>query len=363
MTSVSAKDVKKVIGKYMIADGMEPIVDLKKSHGSWIVDSRDGKEYLDLFSMFASLSIGYNHPYVLENKERLLEAAINKPTNSDIYCTQLGEFIGGMGEMIQPDYLPHAFYISGGTLAVENALKTAFDWKVRKNIASGKGEKGNQIIHFEQAFHGRSGYTLSLTDSHDLRKTKYFPKFKWPRVKNPKITFPLNDESIKKIIEAEKTAVNEIKDALAKNKDDIAAIIIEPIQGEGGDNHFRDEFFKQLRILADENECLLIYDEVQTGLGITGKLWCHQHFGESGRPDILSFGKKTQVCGIYAGKRIDENEKSVFSESSRLNSTWGGNLADMIRLSLYLEVIKKEELVKNAGVQGKYLLDQLLKLQ
>ena len=346
----------------MLADGMEPVIDLGKSHGSWLVDGRDGREYLDLFSMFASMSVGYNHPYVLDNKERLLSAVVNKPTNSDIYTTQMAEFVDTVGRIAQPDYLPHSFYIEGGGLAVENALKTAFDWKVRKNIEKGKGEKGGQVIHLDECFHGRTGYTLSLTDSPDKRKTDFFPKFDWPRVKNPKIQFPLNDENLEKVKVLEQQSISQIKDVIINNPDDIAAIILEPIQGEGGDNHFRCEYLKEIRDLSLENEFLLIFDEIQTGVGITGKMWAHQNFN-SVTPDIISFGKKTQCCGIFAGDRIDEVNENVFNISSRLNSTWGGNLADMVRFSLYLEIIEEEGLVERAAELGKYLLKNLENLQ
>ena len=367
------KEAKTNIGKRILADGMDQIIDLNKSHGSWLVDSRDEKEYLDLFSMFASLSVGYNHPYLLENKDRLMSSALNKPTNSDVYSMEMAAFVDTMGRIAQPHYLPYAFYIEGGGLAVENALKTAFDWKVRKNLSKGIKNRGSQIIHFKECFHGRTGYTMSLTDSPDPRKTLYFPKFDWPRIDNPKINFPLNDKNLEDVINKENIALEQIKDAIRNNPDDIAGLIIEPIQGEGGDNHFRCEFFKELRNLANEEEFLLIYDEVQTGVGITGNMWAHQSFtphsckcdceDASTAPDIISFGKKTQVCGIFASKRLDEVEGHVFHESSRLNSTWGGSLVDMVRFTIYLEIIEKENLVQNANDMGKHLSKCLNDLQ
>ena len=367
------QEAKTNIGKRILADGMDQIIDLNKSHGSWLVDSRDEKEYLDLFSMFASLSVGYNHPYLLENKDRLMSSALNKPTNSDVYSMEMAAFVDTMGRIAQPQYLPYAFYIEGGGLAVENALKTAFDWKVRKNLSKGIKNKGSQIIHFKECFHGRTGYTMSLTDSPDPRKTLYFPKFDWPRIDNPKINFPLNDENLEDVINKEDIALEQIKDAIRNNPDDIAGLIIEPIQGEGGDNHFRCEFFKELRNLANEEEFLLIYDEVQTGVGITGNMWAHQSFtphsckcdceDASTAPDIISFGKKTQVCGIFASKRLDEVEGHVFHESSRLNSTWGGSLVDMVRFTIYLEIIEKENLVQNANDMGNHLSKCLNDLQ
>ena len=359
---MNPKEARNNIDKHMLADGMSQIIDLNKSHGSWLVDARDSRKYLDLFSMFASLSVGYNHPYLIDNKERLMSSAINKPTNSDVYSVEMAEFVSTMGRVAQPDYLPYAFYIEGGGLAVENALKTAFDWKVRKNLSAGKGEKGSKIIHFKECFHGRTGYTMSLTDSPDPRKTLYFPQFDWPRIDNPKINFPL-DQNLDLVLEREKHAINQIKDAITNNPDEIAGLIIEPIQGEGGDNHFRKEFLAELRNLANESDFLLIYDEVQTGVGVTGSMWAHQAFGDTVRPDIISFGKKTQVCGIFGGKRLDEVDNNVFHESSRLNSTWGGSLVDMVRFTIYLEIIENEKLVQNASVVGEHLTSCLHSLQ
>ncbi len=258
MTKISANAVRNTIEKHMLADGFEPVIDLEKSQGSWFVDKRDNKKYLDLFSMFASMPIGYNHAYLLERADEFRAVAINKPTNSDIYSTEMAEFVDTMARIAQPSYLPYAFYISGGALGVENALKASFDWKVRKNIEKGNGELGSKVIHFHGCFHGRTGYTLSLTNSHDKRKTMYFPKFDWPRVTTPAVKFPLTEENIKAVKEHEKNALDEIRKAINDNPNDIAALIIEPIQGEGGDNHFRNEFMKALRIICNENDIMFI---------------------------------------------------------------------------------------------------------
>jgi len=237
-------------------------------------------------------------------------------------------------------------------------LKTAFDWKVRKNIKQGKSRKlGTKVIHFKDAFHGRTGYTLPMTNTFDLNKTKYFPVLRWPRIINPKITFPLNRKNLEKTEELEKQAVFEIEAAVSEHPDDIAALIIEPIQGEGGDNHFRKEFFLEIRRLCNEHDIMFMVDEVQSGMGLTGKIWAYEHFDV--QPDILAFGKKTQVCGIMVGDKVDEVEDNVYNISSRLNSTWGGNLTDMVRCQRYIEVIKEENLIKNAEIQGKRLLEGL----
>jgi len=250
------------------------------------------------------------------------------------------------------------FLISGGALAVENALKTAFDWKVRKNYEKGATKDiGQKVIHFREAFHGRSGYTMSITNT-DPTKTDYYPKFDWPRISNPKMVFPIAD-NLDAVIEAEKKAIQEIKDVIARDGDDLACLILEPLQGEGGDNHFRPEFMKALRDITEENNILFILDEVQTGVGFTGKFWAYQHTDIV--PDIISFGKKTQVCGILASNKINEVD-SVFKVPSRINSTWGGNLVDMARSARYLQVIHEENLVENARVVGAYLLEKLERL-
>jgi L-lysine 6-transaminase len=356
--SIGPKEVHSTLAKYMLTDGFDLVLDLKKSKGCQVYDSKNGKYLLDCFSFFASAPLGCNHPELTtpEFIKKLGEIAVNKPTNSDIYTTEMADFVDSFAKNAVPDYFKHLFFISGGSLAVENGLKTAFDWKVRKNIKQGKSEKlGTKVIHFKDAFHGRTGYTLPMTNTFDPNKTKYFPVLHWPRVINPKITFPLNKENLEKVEELERQAVSEIEAAVSKNPDDIAALIIEPIQGEGGDNHFRKEFFLEIRRLCDEHDMMFMVDEIQSGMGLTGRMWAHEHFDV--KPDILAFGKKTQVCGIMVGDRVDEVEDNVYNISSRLNSTWGGNLVDMVRCQKYLEVMKEENLIKNAEIQGKRLLD------
>ena len=355
--SIEPKNVREILSKNILADGFDPIIDLDKSHGSWIVDQRDGSEYLDMFSMYASGAVGYNHPYIVKNQDVLGKISINKTTLSDIYNIYYADFIETFNKYAAPNYLKHAFFIDGGALAVENALKTAFDWKKRLNLKKGINKEGDKIIYFNQAFHGRSGYTMTLTNTSDPRKTMYYPKFDWFKVDNPHLSFPLDDNLLEDIIKKENSVIENIKNILNKNKDDVAAIIIEPIQGEGGDNHFRNEFMILLKELCDSNEMLLIFDEVQTGVGITGKMWAHEHF--SVKPDIISFGKKTQVCGMLAGDKVFSMDKNVFKESSRINSTFGGNLVDMYRFKLILEIMCNENLLSNAKEMGWYLLSKI----
>ena len=357
---VEAREVLDSLSRHILVDGYHVVMDLERSKGSYLYDARSERFILDFYTNFATCPIGYNHPKLdtREFRERLASVALNKPANSDIYTQTYASFVETFCRIALPEsHQKHLFFVEGGAVAVENALKTAFDWKVRKNFARGmREEKGHQILHFRNAFHGRTGYTLSLTNTADPRKTQYFPKFDWPRITCPKLSFPITDAVLENVAALEKQAVAEIEAALRERKDDIAALIIEPIQGEGGDNHFRPEFFRKLRELADEHEFLLICDEVQTGVGLTGAMWGWQNMGIT--PDIFAFGKKTQVCGIAVNSRIDDVD-SVFKVSSRINSTWGGNLVDMLRATRYFEIIEEENLVENARRVGEHLLVKL----
>jgi len=277
----------------------------------------------------------------------------------------MAEFVDTFGRLAATPELHKLFFISGGALAVENALKAAFDWKIRKNIEKGvnradapEGElRGTKIIHFASAFHGRTGYTLSLTNTFDPRKIQFFPKFDWPRVDTPAAAFPLEGANLDDTVRREQQSLAQIAEAIEANPDDVAAILIEPIQAEGGDNHFRPEFLQALRRVADENDMLLIFDEVQSGMGLTGTMWAYQQMGMA--PDILAFGKKAQICGIMASDRLDEIKDNVFRVSSRINSTWGGNLVDMVRCQRYLEIMDDENLLDNARDMGARFLKGL----
>jgi L-lysine 6-transaminase len=359
---IAPNQVHDTLRRHMLADGYPIVIDLEHSRNSWVRDGISGRDYLDFFSFFASNPLGFNHPSMLddETQRRLARVATTKVSNSDYYTQYMAEFVDTLSRTAAPPELSHYFFVDGGALAVENAMKVAFDWKVRKNIASGRGERDSAILHLQDAFHGRSGYTLSVTNT-DPVKTLHFPKFDWPRISNPAVRFPLEGENLARVIEAETVAIAEAERAFDQRPDEIAAILVEPIQGEGGDNHFRPEFFRELRRLADEREALLIYDEVQTGVGLTGRWWAYQHHGIT--PDVLCFAKKMQVGGLFASARVDEVTHNVFVVPSRISSTWGASLVDMVRCTRILEIIVAEGLIDNAAARGNELLAGLTRIQ
>ena len=351
---IAPSSVLETIERHVLLDGFKVVVDLDKSRGSYLHNAVTGKRLIDLYGFFGSMPVGFNHPHFDDPdvQRDLLRAAKVKIANSDVYSEGYAEFVETFERVVGLPPLERYLFIEGGALAVENCLKAAMDWKVRKNMAAGHGERGTATLHFRRAFHGRSGYTMSLTNT-DPRKTDLFAKFDWPRVSCPSIDFSLPEsEREADVIAREAKAEREIRQFIDQRKIDICAIIIEPIQGEGGDNHFRGEWLQKLRKICDEVQC---------GMGATGRNWCCEHFNVL--PDLLAFGKKAQVCGVMAGPRLDKVKDNAFRLSSRLNSTWGGNFTDMVRSTHYLRIIEEERLVENAAKVGAYFLSQLRDLQ
>jgi L-lysine 6-transaminase len=338
--TVPANEVFPTLQANVLVDGFHIVIDLEESHGTVMVDALTGKEYLDCYAYFATLPIGHNHPGMDDEGFRasLMTAALANPANSDVYCREYAGFVRTFRELAVPDEFPHLFFVAGGAPAVENAMKAAFDWKAQLNRSRGVDSGADKILHFQEGFHGRTGYALSVTST-DPVKVADFPAFDWPRISNPKIHHPLDEATA---ASTEAASLQEIEAAFDRDPDGIAGILIEPIQGEGGDNHFRGEF-------------------VQTGLGGTGSMWAFQQFGVT--PDIVAFGKKTQVCGIMATNRLDEIPTNVFTVSGRINSTWGGNLVDMVRCARYLEIMDEEGLVENASRVGELFRRGLVELE
>ncbi len=188
--AIGPADVREVLARSILADGMDFVLDIERSTGSTLVDANTGERYLDMFTFFASSALGMNHPALADDeafRAELAAAAVNKPSNSDVYSVPMARFVDTFARVLGDPALPHLFFVDGGALAVENALKVAFDWKSRLNESRGiDPELGTKVLHLRGAFHGRSGYTLSLTNT-DPNKVARFPKFDWPRIDSPYI--------------------------------------------------------------------------------------------------------------------------------------------------------------------------------
>ncbi len=351
-------DVPDVLARSLLVDGLDLVLDLDASRGSRLVDARDGTAYLDLFTHYASSALGMRHPALADDpvfRAELLQAALDKPANSDVASVPMARFVDTFRRVLGDPRLPHMFFVEGGALAVENALKAAFDWKSRRNEAAGRDPRlGTQVLHLEQAFHGRSGYTLSLTNT-DPVKTARFPRFAWPRIPSPYVSGTRGNVRVR-----EAAALDAARAAFARAPHDIACFVAEPVQGEGGDHHLRPEFLQAVQALCREHDALFVLDEVQTGCGLTGTAWAYQQLGL--QPDVVAFGKKTQVCGIMAGGRVDEVADNVFRVPSRISSTWGGSLTDMVRARRVLEVVERDGLIARAAAAGEHLLALLRRL-
>lgn len=355
------EQVKDRLDPHLLVDGYDLVLDLDASRGSRLVDARTGTAYLDVFTFYASNALGMNHPALTEPgvQARLARAGTHKPANSDVYTPELADFVTTFERVLGVAHLPHLFLIEGGALAVENALKVAFDVKSRRNEAAGRDPAlGGQAMHLTGAFHGRTGYTMSLTNT-DPTKTARFPTFAWPRLPTPALRFPLAANAAANTA-AEDASLAAAREAFAAHPHDIACVVAEPIQAEGGDRHLSARFLGELQDLAHEHEALLVLDEVQTGVGMTGSPWCFQQLDL--RPDVVAFGKKTHVCGVMAGGHVDDIDDHVFAVSSRINSTFGGGLVDMVRATVMLEVIERDGLIARAGELGAHLLRRLHEL-
>ena len=356
--TLSPAQVHPVLRHSILVDGFPIVLDLEASKGCDLVDAVTGDHYLDLFGFFGSNALGMNHPRLADPAvvAELGRIAVHKPSNSDVYTVAMAEFIETFRRVLGDPRLPHLFFIEGGGLAVENALKAAFDYKSRLNESRGLSpDLGTRVLHLRYAFHGRTGYTMSLTNT-DPTKTARFPKFDWPRISSPYLG-SYADGRPRPVEQLELEALAEAEQAFAKYGPDIACFIVEPIQSEGGDHHFRPEFLQAMQDLVHRNDALFIVDEVQTGVGMSGSKWAYQQLGL--QPDVVAFGKNTQVCGVMAGGKVDEVADNVFEVSSRINSTWGGNLTDMVRARHILEVIESDGLVERAAETGQWLLAEL----
>ena len=365
-TTIDPKQVHEIIGRHQLADGYDMVLDIEKSRGPWLHDAGRGEDFLDCFTCFASWPLGYNHPGLDDPdfERELLGAAKCNPSNADLYSREMASFVEAFATHASPAGFDHHFWIAGGSLAVENAVKTAFDWKARRLGRTDFHDSVDDlmIVHFQYAFHGRSGYTMSMTNTLP-DKVGLFPKFKWPRISSPAIEFDLDGNIANDVAALEEAALAELETFRTRcpaGGDKIAAVLIEPIQCEGGDRHFRPEFMQGLRDFCDRADALLCLDEVQTGFFGSGKPWMWQHHGVA--PDVVAFGKKAQVCGIYAGPKVDEVEDNVFVRSSRINSTWGSNLVDMVRSRRFIELIVEHDYAANTAARGEQILAGLRRI-
>ncbi len=354
-------DVVTALRDRVTGDLLDIVVDLDSGDGCRLRDQRDGTTYLDMTMFFSSAPLGHGHPGLRDPdfEAELLRAARIKPANPDFGTVEQARFVEMFQRVLGDPELPYLFFIDGGTLAVENALKVAFDWKTKLNSRRGVAVRGSRVLHLEHAFHGRSGYTLSLTNT-DPVKIRDYPMFDWPRIPSPTTTVDSGDIDGDKLLDHESAALEAAHAALHRYGDEIACFVYEPIQGEGGDRHLRPAFLRAVEELCALHDVLTVADEVQTGGGLVGRPWAYQDLGL--RPDLVAFGKRVQVCGVMGGRRVLEVPDNAFREPSRISSTWGGSLVDMVRARRIYEIVEAENLFDHARRMGRLLLGELREL-
>jgi len=362
------------INKRQDARTIRLVSNLEKSHGNYLVDA-DNNKILDVYCNIASLPLGYNHPKLLQNAEKFLPYLIQR---SSLAVIPPNSWVNKIEKLmsIAPKGLDYIHTGCGcGSGANENAFKAAFINFFNKNLASYKfseekiyssamensfpGSPDLSILSFDKAFHGRTLGCLSTTRSRPIHKIN-IPAFKWPKADFPMLRYPLEEFEYENILEVSR-CVSQVNDILHKDRQKkrptIAGMIVEPIQGEGGDNHAPANFFKEIRNLAKHYGVSFMVDEVQTGVGSTGKFWAHEHWNLDTPPDIVSFAKKMQISGYFTTKEYEP------THPFQIFNTWMGDPVRILLLEQILEIIEEDKLIKKTAEIGRNLLDELMQIK
>ena len=303
-----------------------PLV-ISGGYGPYMEDV-DGNRYLDFTSNVCSCNIGYNHPEIIRVVENFMGVGAHKIAGQDFYNEEAVELAEKILKIL-PRNMKKILFVNSGAEAVENAIKFAFR---KKGPLPG--------VTCTKAFHGRTLGALSLTDSKAVQKKNY-----------PEI----NHELIKFCIDDNDAEINGLED-LIKREWIPAFVIVECIQGEGGYNIASKKFIQNLRKVSKKYKFPLITDEVQSGLGRTGKWWGFEHFKI--KPDIVTMAKSLQVGAVATSDEYDPKEVGSVS------STWGGGHRIDLAIGLKtIEVIEKDKLMKNAEKTGNYAKKRLKEIQ
>ena len=355
--------------------GLNMMANYQQSYGNYIADP-DGNVLLDAYSQIASIPVGYNNPslHLAATSPEMASALINRPALGNFPQHDWASILETGILRVAPKGLNQIFTALSGSDANENAYKAAFIWRRQQerggrdvdfsseDISSAMlnhppGSPRLSIMSFTSAFHGRLFASLSTTRSKPLHKLD-IPAFDWPQAPFPALKYPL-EQHVEENAAEEQRCLAEAERLIKEYHIPVAAVIVEPIQSEGGDNHASPAFFAGLRDITIRNGVLFIVDEVQTGVGATGKFWAHEHWNLSEPPDMVTFSKKAQAAGYYYGNPALRPNKPF-----RLFNTWLGDPARAILFRAIIKEIERLNLLENTAYVGDYLysaLEQLAK--
>lgn len=351
------------------------LANYEKSYGNYIADP-DGNVLLDVYAQIASIPVGYNNPslHKVALSEKMASALINRPALGNFPSHDWADVLRSGILKVAPKGLDQVFTAMAGSDANETAYKAAFMWRrqqerggahvefTEEDMASSMlnqapGAPQLSILSFKTAFHGRLFGSLSTTRSKPIHKLD-IPAFDWPQATFPLLKYPLEDY-VEENARIEAEALADVERIITTHHLPPCAVVIEPIQSEGGDNHASPAFFRGLRALTKKHNVLMIVDEVQTGVGATGKFWAHEHWNLETPPDMVTFSKKAQTAGYYFG-----NPEMRPNKPYRQFNTWMGDPARALLFRAIIEEIERLDLVSNTAKVGEYLyggIEQLAK--
>jgi len=331
---------------------------------------------LDVYAQIASIPVGYNNPSLLlaATSPEIVSATVNRPALGNFPQHDYADILESGILSVAPKGLDQVFTAQAGSDANELAYKAAFMWKRRmerggpevefteEEMSSSMnnespGAPDLSILSFKSGFHGRLFGSLSTTRSKPIHKLD-IPAFDWPQAPFPSLRYPLDDPSNAEFnAKEEQRCLDEAEHLITTYHNKPVAAVIEPIQSEGGDNHALPSFFRGLRALTKKHNILMIVDEVQTGVGATGKFWAHEHWDLQDPPDMVTFSKKAQTAGYYFG-----NPDLRPNRPYRQFNTWMGDPARALLFRAIIKEIERLDLVKNTAQTGRYLYAGLERL-